>query len=318
MSVQRLPLPSLASLFLALVLVACGSSSGSRTEALIDSRGGNVAITEGSARGAAIDVPAGAVDAPTRFEVTSRGEADGLAPGLRAIGPMVTFGPEGTVFASPVRITVPSSREPMVLLTRPHGAGTWVRVDGAVWDRETGLVSATVMHFSDFVPVEREETVMADAGDLCVTHPRDPSCVEPEPVLPGCDAIAQDCAAGMMCVATDQESGYAWGEGRAAHCIAAGSLAEGSPCDAPSDCAIGTQCVFQTMYDPSESTIWYSQETDYLPMYDSSCMRVCTRDGAGCADGELCHPVQLWGFSGREVNETVGVCAPPPPDGPPR
>ena len=61
-----------------------------------------------------------------------------------------------------------------------------------------------------------------------------------------------------------------------------------------------------------------TQETDYLPMYDSFCMTVCAHGGSGCAAGDLCHPVQLWGFSGRDVNEVVGVCAPPPPGGPPR
>jgi hypothetical protein len=332
MSVHSLPLRTLAcSLLLALALVACGTAAGTRTDALIDASGGSVAITDGTARGAGIDVPSGAVDEPTRFEVTSGDPADGLAAGLHAIGPMITFGPEGAVFATPVHITLPASREPMVLLTRPHGGGAWTRVDGAVWDSETGLVSADVMHFSDFVPVERDEIMVADGGvddggtpgtdasDFCTLNPRDPSCVTTEPPMPSCNALTQDCADGQMCVATDQESGYDWGDGRPAYCIPAGTLPLGSPCDAPSDCAIGTQCVFQTMYDPTESTIWYSQETDYLPMYESFCMAVCVHDTTtGCPDGELCHPVQLWGFSGRDVNEAVGVCAPPPPGSPPR
>ncbi|MDQ3036611.1 MAG: hypothetical protein M3Y87_29735 [Myxococcota bacterium] len=327
---------SFAPIFLALALAACSSPSAARVEARIDRAGGEVSLADGVARGAGIVVPPGAVDAETTFTITT-GEPDGVAAGFVAVGPMVTFGPEGALFATPVRITVPARSEPMVLLTRPHGTTDWARVDGAVWSAETGLVSAEVMHFSDFLPIDRDpETVSdggvapppgdggsvpppGDAGDFCITHPRDPRCVVPPMPMPGCDAVAQDCAAGQMCVASDQESGYDWGDGRDALCIPAGTLPAGSPCVAPSDCARGTQCVFQTMYDSGEGLIWFSQETDYLPMWESFCRPVCAHGGPACATaGEICHPVQLWGFSGRDVNEAVGVCHAPPPDGPPR
>jgi hypothetical protein len=307
-----------------------GASAGAR-RALIDRSGGELAGLE--THGARVVVPAGAVDVSTVFTIES-GTADSLAPGIHAVGPMITLGPEGARFAVPVRITLPATHEPMVLLTRPHGARTWERVDGAVWDAENGVVTAEVMHFSDFVPVARDEGPGADAGaphegdggapterdagDFCTMHPRDPACVVVPVPLPGCDAVAQDCPAAEMCIAADQEQGYDWGDGRDALCIAAGTSAAGSACDAPSDCAVGTQCVFSTMYDPFEGLIWFSQEPSYLPMHDSFCLPLCAHASTACPGGEVCHPIQLWGFSGREVNEAIGVCAPPPPDSPPR
>jgi len=322
MSVQRSVLHG-TSLLLFVALTACSSRESTTAGALIDSSGGSLVITEGAGRGTGIEVPSGAVDEATRFEIVV-GTPDRLTNGLLAVGPMITFRPEGAIFALPVRISIPATREPTVLFTRPHASATWTRVDGAVWDGETGLASASVMHFSDYVPAEREDMTIEDGGlgdrdeDFCTMNPRDPSCIHTDPPLPGCDAIAQDCAAGEMCIAADQESGYGWGEGRPAYCVSAGTATLGSPCDAPSDCAVSTQCVFRTMYDPGEATIWYSQEIDYLPMYASSCMSLCTHGGTDCPTDEVCHPIQLWGFSGRRVNEVVGVCAPPPPDEPPR
>lgn len=313
-------------------LAGCGQASPSvQREAVIDSTGGSLAVEGGAATGARIDVPAGAVDGATRFSIAT-GLPDGLSAEVRAIGPMITFGPEGSRFAVPVHIVVPSRREPMVLLTRPHGSGAWTRVDGATWDPITGLVSADVLHFSDFLPVESDPgadggTEPADAS-FCETSPRDPACTSVEPPQPGCDAIAQDCAAGQRCIPTDQDSGYDWGDGRPAYCVEAGTLAAGSRCNAQSECATGTVCVFQTMYDPGEGTIWFSQEASYLPMYESICMPICGSPNLGmdglpsvtgtCSGADVCHPVQLWGFSGRHVNEDYGVCAPPPPGTPPR
>jgi hypothetical protein len=299
---------------------ACGSSS-THTEALIDSRGGSLQIEQGTGSGASITIPAGAVDAPTQFTVTARNGVDGLPSGMHATGAVLTFGPEGTRFALPVHITVPTSRAPMTLLTRPGAGQPWTRVEGAVWDIERNMIVADVNHFSDFVPVEGDMVsdggtpVETDAGDFCITHPRDPSCVHVDPPLPGCDPIAQDCPSGQMCIATDQESGYDWGDGRPAYCITAGAGAVGSACTAASDCMVGTQCVFQTMYD--DTMRWFSQEQAYLPMYDSICLPVCTLGGSDCPTDLVCHPIQLWGFSGRDVNEVYGACAPPsPPIGP--
>jgi hypothetical protein len=305
-----------------LLLTACGGErASSRVEAAIGRSGGEVAVHDGPARGARIIVPPGAVDAATQFMIRWGDLPGSLVPGHRAIGPMITLGPEGSLFASPVRIEVPADREPMVLLTRAHGSSTWTRVDGAVWDPTTGLIRADVLHFSDFVPVEEDEPVadggVPDGGDYCTMHPRDPGCIEPPMPLPGCDAVAQDCPDGEMCIAADAEGGYDWGDGRDARCIPAGTRPAYTRCEAPSDCAPGTQCVFSTMYDSGEGLIWFSQEEDYLPMHESFCLSLCAH-ATGCGPGDVCHPVQLWGFSGREVNEVYGVCAPPPPDSPPR
>ncbi len=304
----------------ALALVACDSPRGAGASALIGPEGGEVAIVDGPMRGARVVVPAGSLESAVQFTIDSGAAPDDVAPRARAVGPMVTFGPAGLPFALPVHVFIPATTEPTTLWTRPHGGAAWSRVGGAVWDVETGLVSADVMHFSDFVPLIMEADgglpVDTDGSDYCTMYPRDPRCVPPPTVLPGCDAVEQDCATGEMCIATDQDGGYDWGEGRAARCIPAGTAPAGSACTLATDCAPGTQCVFATMQDSGDGLTWFSQEESYLPMYASFCMPLCATAGPSCADAsDVCNPVQLWGFSGRQVNETYGVCAPPP--GPP-
>ena len=147
----------------ALSLAACSESTTAKTVAQIDASGGSLVLTRGSAAGTRLDVPAGAVDTVTTFGIEATDAADHLTAGMHSVGPMVTLTPEGVAFAIPVQITLPARHEPMVLLTRPHGTTSWTRVDGAVWDAETGLVTAEVMHFSDFVPVGRDP-IVADAG----------------------------------------------------------------------------------------------------------------------------------------------------------
>src|SRR6185295_11710157 len=97
---------------------------------------------------------------------------------------------------------------PMVVLTRPHGETIWSRVDGAVWDAERHVVVADVMHFSDFVPVERDTTSTDDASTRADAGPpierdggidcSDPRFSEYPVCLHGyeCDLFTGGCAAG--------------------------------------------------------------------------------------------------------------------------
>jgi hypothetical protein len=176
-----------------------------------------------------VRVPRGAVDEPTTFTVASSPRADGLPFGKAPIGPMITFGPEGSRFALPVRVSVPASGAPTVLLTRSRG-GAWERVDGATYDAARGVIEADVLHFSDFVGVVR------DAGEEDAGPGHDPcprgDCVDAPGPFPDCLVFGGDrCTlAGGVCLPerASDTAGYcvegtttrlglhascAWGEG---------------------------------------------------------------------------------------------------------
>ena len=174
---MRLNHVAFLSIMASLLSLGCSETAPGGVSAPIDRAGGELIVTDGPARGARVVVPPNAVDTRTTFTIEA-GEANALDAGLYALGPMVTFGPENTAFATPVQISVPARSEPMVLLTR-HGGQPWTRVDGAVWDPETQLVTAEVMHFSDFVPVARGQASEGDAGldPRCQDESR-PECVE--------------------------------------------------------------------------------------------------------------------------------------------
>lgn len=156
-----------------------------------------------------------------------------------------------------------------------------------------------------------DSTTAPDAGVVCTpTRGGDAStCTVP---LASCDPLAQDCARGEKCIVADQTGGYDWGAGRPAQCVPASAGVRDALCTQPSDCGPGLQCVFSTMHDTT--TYWFSMEASYLPDYASRCLPVCAlADRSTCPLAtDACHPVQLWGFSGRDVNETYGVCHAPP------
>jgi len=245
-----------AALLSPLALVACTSAPASlgRTEAVVDSAGGSLAIDTGAAQGTRVDVPAGAVDVATHFSIEASASSDHLAAGLHAVGPMITFGPEGSRFALPVHVTLPASSEPMVVLTRAHGEGVWTRVDGAVWDAAHHVVTADVLHFSDFVPVERDMNVTGDGGtNLVDAGPpiaRDAGidCTDPRfadyPVCRQgyeCDLFTGGCAAGYAnCYPPDETTSHGT-------CSSAGGASIGEPCtfqgyDHETECTGGLRC----------------------------------------------------------------------------
>lgn len=105
---------------------------------------------------AGVDVPAGALAAPTAILVGTGPEF--TFEGKSAAGPSVFFGPEGASFdaAHPVTITVPfdaatygADGAELVLLTR-DAQGRVTEVAGRTVDVGAGTISAEVTHFSSF------------------------------------------------------------------------------------------------------------------------------------------------------------------------
>jgi hypothetical protein len=94
-----------------------------------------------------VQVPPGAVAAPTAIRVTATNEP---APaGYRAFSPVYRFEPEGTTFAQPVTVTLPftgDARLATVFWSRPRSEGGGYERLGGV--PSGGTVSVTVTHFS--------------------------------------------------------------------------------------------------------------------------------------------------------------------------
>jgi hypothetical protein len=130
---------------LALVAAACSTSAQNQPPAIesttIGPSGGKV-----TAPGAVLDVPAGALPAPTTISITE--DPDGVPSPYVSLSPLYRFAPDGLTFARPVSVsfstTSSSSSGAHVYWSLASGAGyqalpsTWV---GAT-------VSAAVTHFS--------------------------------------------------------------------------------------------------------------------------------------------------------------------------
>ena len=100
--------------------------------------GGQVATESGLT----LDIPYGALDSSTTITVTT---TDQTQPG--ATTPVYEFGPEGTVFAKPVTVTLP--------FTGTSGTVYWSRLDGSGFDPIGGVIdpvahtiTAETFHFS--------------------------------------------------------------------------------------------------------------------------------------------------------------------------
>src|SRR5262249_48589155 len=116
--------------------------------------GGTVA----NAAGVVVQVPPGALSSGTDISIEAATTAPTLT-GSMAVGAAFVFGPEGTVFSSPVTVTLPfstsdlparSSGTDVHILTAPQGSSEFVSLGGALVDATHVLAETT--HFSVFVP----------------------------------------------------------------------------------------------------------------------------------------------------------------------
>ncbi|MGD0523650.1 MAG: hypothetical protein ABSE49_00830 [Polyangiaceae bacterium] len=159
-----------------------GSSSGgsSLASASIGAQGGSVTVSAAESAtlaGTSITVPAGALSQDVTIAILSS-SASVTASGEQAAGPVVDFEPSGTMFTSPVTMTIP--------VTLPSGASTSslkiaaVEPDGtrqelAVQSVTGGLATFQASGFTGFGPVIPGPTMScatnADcpAGQVCVS-----------------------------------------------------------------------------------------------------------------------------------------------------
>jgi hypothetical protein len=260
---------------LTLLLAGCGQSPSAQGSELFGPNGGSLQLVEG----ARIDIPIGALTTDVRITVSSGEPSRDLPTGMHAVGPMVTFGPDGQRFATPVRIRIPAQREPAVLYTRPSSGGTWSIVVGATWDASTRMISAEVMHFSDFVPAAREE-ILDDAGMIDCSDPRwtrEPECAS-DAGSSDCDIFTGSCPADYSCAPRYRDSTLGY-------CIwldpSVTTLGRGDECGA------GTR-------DQCGPELICSAETE---SGTGLCASYCD-DAHACGEGEECHHPSdfVWGY----------------------
>lgn len=142
---------SVTILVITLALGCSSSSSGTSpaatntpASAMIGAEGGTLT----GADGVSLDVPAGALTAPTAITVTPATGLTALPAGVTAAGAAYTFTPDGLVFAKPVTLHIPTTSASAALFVLASGASTWAPVPGAV--TTGGFVTAGIMHFSSY------------------------------------------------------------------------------------------------------------------------------------------------------------------------
>jgi len=141
-----------------LVLVACSGKSDPHKGAeqsvsqLVGAEGATLESSDGAVR---LVIPQGALGQQTRITVapaTNYTEVDGLLPGT-----VYTFGPDGTVFADPVEISIHYDPERMPrgiaassLQLRRAVGNAWKEMPGSRVDEATERVTGTTTSFSTY------------------------------------------------------------------------------------------------------------------------------------------------------------------------
>src|SRR5688572_21140848 len=120
----------------------------------IGSEGGTVSAGEAS-----VEVPEGALTAPTEITVATV-EVELDAPeGYALVGPAIAFTPHGLTFEEPVTLTLPysSSADALaVLRLDDEDDDSWEVVEGGTFD--DGAATLEVNHFSIYAVAEESET----------------------------------------------------------------------------------------------------------------------------------------------------------------
>jgi hypothetical protein len=162
------------------------------------------------AGGAAIVVPAGALDEPVVFSIAG---VDGTATidDHVAVGPVVEILPAGTVFAVPATVRVPydpgaipegANEEQVVVFTADRLDGTFDVLETSV-DEGSNTASVEVSHLSVFVPAVRDPTESPPDFAPCPMH-GDCDCSERDsrPLdVTGADSVDRPVHA--LCIDTD-------------------------------------------------------------------------------------------------------------------
>lgn len=128
------------------------AGSGETATATIDNEtGGTVALSDGTT----IEVPAGALP-PGVDTITVTSSPEPAPAEYEAVAPVFQFGPDGTVFAKPLKVTIPITAPAdtdtstlTVLWSRPSNAPGFDMVPTTFAPSSTGFVATSeVTHFS--------------------------------------------------------------------------------------------------------------------------------------------------------------------------
>lgn len=191
---------------------ACGSGLACQAGVCSASSGTGVVGDEGgvvTARdGAKVDLPPGAVDGSLQITISPTQEAP--PTGVAAVSPVYTFGPSGTIFSSPVTVTLPL----------PDGVSDgsvyWERLDGSGFDAIGGTVDPVARTISVETPHFSRACIGAASATRTVAGVGRITYVSPttRTSLPGtiaAEAIVPDGSGGTTTIAAIPGTGAAEG-----------------------------------------------------------------------------------------------------------
>jgi hypothetical protein len=145
------------------VPTAAGTPDGTPTSETIGAGGGSVASSDGLF---ALDIPAGALASDTEITIQP---ITNTAWGGRGAGYRLT--PDGLTFAQPVTLTfniAPETLEGTVGdaldVAFQDDAGFWFLIKNGTYDENTGTLSCTTTHFTDFTAIEEYLLKPTSAG----------------------------------------------------------------------------------------------------------------------------------------------------------
>lgn len=177
----------------------------------VSTAGGALEVTTEDAQlqGTKIVIPAGALAETKKITIT-KDDQNIVAPGSTSAGPIAVFGPDGTVFARPVTITLPyaadANPEQLAVWSKDQDGVRVIAHEQLTIDTENHRVRFQVEHFTSFQCGETPSS-----NNTC----DESSCEEPL-VLITCDEgfevhrecqfnAAGNCVATLSCVAVEPQ-----------------------------------------------------------------------------------------------------------------
>jgi hypothetical protein len=151
---------SIAAAAIATILFSCSKPKATNTaqhaaSGLIGPAGGTVAVADPNSPiyGAEIVVPAGALASSVELFIDVYGQTMPIPTGLTAAGVPVEFGPDGTMFLTPVQITLPLSANfvsgsTAVVFEFSPDIQVWTALPSSNPDTTTKRIVAATFHFS--------------------------------------------------------------------------------------------------------------------------------------------------------------------------
>jgi hypothetical protein len=278
-----------------LVFAACGTqTAGSRfvkSEKVVASEGKAIAVSATDSAllaGTSLVVSAGALTKDT--VITLEVGLDSLLDAEDAAGPVTTWGPAGTRFSTPARMTVPltvnESGDELSILVQEADGTRFELPSSAVAVDAQGRASFSVDGFTSFQPQRRRPctaTAQCRSGQVC----RADRC---RPATPQCQADS-DCAQGLACTNGACQSITAC-PADARQCADGSSVSRTGPnctfpaCPSQSNDG-GLACPADAQLCPDGSSVSRTGPQCTFPACPAvdAGMNVCPADARQCADG---------------------------------